>query len=136
MSLMRVNYGGAAPDVNLPANIFITNLVSGLCYSGLRIGADGDLYERHPTGGWSRYGTWLFRGSAATYYVVRSVDSGVLTTDAGAGPLQLNANRDYDVQTSSGESDAVIQFDIADEATGTNIVTSIIYTFIAISGNN
>ncbi len=129
MSLMFISYGGVGKNVNLPTNNFGNSVSSGLCFSGLRIGADGDLYERHPTGGWSRYGSWLNTGNASTYYVSRTIINGTLTTDAGAGPLQLNVNRDYDVQSASGEKTATVQFDIASDPSGTPIVDSIIYLF-------
>ncbi len=134
MSLMYINRGAVGSAVNLPANNFDNFVSSGLCYSGLRVGSDGDLYERQPNGGWSRFGTWLFTGTAGTYYISRTVVSGTLTTDAGPGPLQLNVNRDYDVQTASGENTATVQFDLASDPSGTPIVATAIYVFSAISG--
>ncbi len=136
MSLMYINRGEVGSAVNLPANIFDNFVQSGLCYSGLRVGADGNLYERHPTGGWSRFGTWLFTGTSDGYYLSRSIVSGTLSTDAGAGPLQLNVNRDYDVQIANGEKIATIQFDISSDVSGTPIVATAIYVFFANSGLN
>lgn len=139
MSLINVLHAGTASfAVALSSNSFATSLGSGTCYSGLKIDADGNLYERNAAGGWSRFGTWLFIGTAANYYVQRTVASGSLTTDAG-GPagsgLQLNADRIYDVQTGFGEKEAVIKFEIATESAGTTIVATRSYTFFAQSGN-
>jgi len=134
---MTILHGGtASAAIVLPSNTFITNNSTGTCYSGLKIGSDGNLYERQAAGGWSRFGTWLFIGTAANYYVQRTVTSGSLTTDAG-GPvgsgLQLNADRIYDIQISYGEKLATVKFEIATESAGTTIVASNSYSFVASS---
>ena len=138
MSLMPTLHDGTATAaIVLPSNVFFTSTSTGTCYSGLKIGSDGNLYERQAVGGWSRFGTWLFIGTAANYYVQRTVNSGSLTTDAG-GPvgsgLQLNADRIYDVQTSYSDKTTTVKFEIATESAGTTIVATRSYTFFAQSG--
>jgi hypothetical protein len=129
---MNILHGGSvSAAVVLPANNLTTTSGSIPVYSGLKIDADGNLYERTPNGGWSQFAVWLLAGTASTYYVSRTILTGTLTTDAGAGPLQLNADREYDVQTSKGTKDASVQFDIASDVSGTPIVASRTYTFLA-----
>lgn len=132
MSLMPILHGGVvSAAVVLPANSFESLSFVVPIYSGLKIDADGNLYERTANGGWSQFAAWLLAGTASTYYVSRTILFGTLTTDAGAGPLQLNADREYDVQTSKGSKESSVRFDIASDVSGTPIVASRTYTFIA-----
>jgi len=137
MSLIFTPYGGSVADaVNMPANVFITFGVSGTVYSGVKFGADGNLYERQAAGGWSRFGTWLFSGLASTYYLSRTIDTGTLTTDAGAGPLQMNTDRIYDIQeTSNGIFTTDVSFDISNDVSGTPIIKSQSWQFEVQRGN-
>jgi hypothetical protein len=130
MSLMPLLHGGSlAFAVNLPANDFKNTSADLPVYSGLKIDADGGLYEHNPDGTWSRFGTWLIIGTASGYYASRTVLSGSLDTDAGAGPLQLNTDREYNIQVSAPEETAQIQFDIASDVSGSPIVASRTYKF-------
>jgi len=132
MSLILFLGGGAtSAAVQLPGNSFTSSGVAPV-YSGLKIAADGSLYERQNTGGWSRFGTWLLAGTNSNYYVSRTVNQGTLTTDAGAGPLQLNADRIYDVQVNVGDETVFIRFDIASDVSGSPIVATANYAFTAI----
>lgn len=72
-------------------------------YSGIKFDADGDIYARDGTATWQKVGTWLLVGTNTDFSVSRTIDSGTLETDAGAGPLQLNADRIYDVRETLSE---------------------------------
>ncbi len=110
--------GGGDPgdSASIPSNGFITISESfGTAYSGAKFASDGQVYERQAGGGWSNIGSWLLNGTNSDFYVIRTINSGSLTTDAGAGPLQLNTDRVYDIQrTTDGESRAAIEFSIVD----------------------
>ena len=107
MSLIQTLHGGVVTAaVHLPANAFVSTGGTLPIYSGLKIDADGGLYERAPAGGFNRFATWLLKGTASTYYVQRTIIDGSLTTDPGTGWLQLNTDRIYDIQTSAAEETA------------------------------
>jgi len=116
MSLMPQIMGGDPGDsANLPANEFFTQGFEGTAYSGVKFDNDGNIYERQYGGGWSSIGAWLLNGVNTAFYIAASINSGTLTTDAGAGPLQLNTDRVYDVQrTSDGEKLCIVSFRIVD----------------------
>lgn len=136
MSLMYVPRGGVTADpVRIIANDFYTFGQNATIYSGARFGADGNIYERQANGGWSNIGSWLMNGTAATYYLLRTIDSGTLTTDAGAGPLQMNANLDYDIQKNGdGYKTTTVTFQISNDVSGSPIVTTRTYIFEAERG--
>ena len=98
-------------------------------FSGVRLGSNGGLDIRQHTGSWSSVnGEWLVKGTASDFYVSRTIDSGTLTEDAGAGPLQLNATRAYSItQTGDGIKTATITLDISDDVSGIPIVASAQY---------
>lgn len=114
-----------------PLLTFGRALASGTVYSGAKFDADGSIYARAATGAWQLVATWLVAGSAATYYLSRTIDSGTLTTDAGAGPLQMNTDREYDIQKSSGLGvrTAMVSFSISNDVSGTPVVASGTYSF-------
>ena len=126
--------GAVANAVQLPANNF-RNGPSDIvpAYSGLKVDADGGLYEKTPTGGWSRYATWLLAGTNTTYYVSRTVTEGSLTTDAGAGPLQCNADREYFISTNGPLKITTVVVNLSNDVSGSPIVASASYTFSAVT---
>lgn len=131
MSLMQVIRSGAPTDpVTLPAIDLSNFLESGKCWSGIRFGSDGTVYRQSATGSWQAAGTWLFSGNASDYYLSRTIDSGTLNeTDAGAGPLQMNSNRDYNISRSSnGTKSTTVSFEISSDVSGTPVVASRTYT--------
>ena len=98
--------------------------LSGIVFSGIRLGSDGILYLFQANGGVSAVGgEWLVFGTASTFYVQRTITSGDLEVDAGAGFLQLNVNRDYNnQQTLVGESSATVFFEISSDVSGSPVV--------------
>ncbi len=105
--------------------------ISGTCHAGVRLGSDGILYRIQPNGGFSAIsGEWLLSGSAGSFFVQRTIVSGTLEDDAGAGFLQLNANRDYDNQKSTaGTKTTVVFFEISSDVSGVPIVDTATMTF-------
>ncbi len=89
-------------------------------YSGVKFDADGSMYAYNAGGSLANIGTWLVSGTNSTYYLVTTIDSGALTTDAGRGPLQLNTTRTYnciDSVVNGAAVEAVVTFTIEDVGT-------------------
>jgi hypothetical protein len=105
-------------------------------YSGAKFDGDGDVYAYSATGSWQRIGTWLVAGAATGYYISRTVDSGSLNVDAGAGPLQMNTDREYSISWGpvASSKTAAISFQISSDVSGSPIVATGSYTFEAEGG--
>lgn len=135
MFFMRNQHTGTGGDAaTVPAASFArTGDVT--VYSGVKFDADGDVYARSALGGWQQVGTWLLNGTNSDFSVARTINSGSLTTDAGAGDLQLNSDRSFDIQNStpSSESTATVTFVISNWNAGSPNVTysTRAYTFTA-----
>ena len=136
MSLLFFTLGGGTPTgVQLLANNFRTFGIGGAVYSGVKFAADGGVYERQSGGGWSRVFTWLLTGTNSDFYVVRTIATGGLTTDAGAGQQQLDADIEFDVQqVGVGQAVAGVYFEI--QNVGTTVLASISYDFDAEVGSD
>jgi len=109
---------------------------SGICHSGVKFGLNGVLSAIQPNGGFSvRQGEWLVSGTASTFFVKRTIISGTLEVDAGAGFLQLNAARIYaNHQASAGSKTTVVFFELSSDMTGVPIVDTATMTFISEQG--
>lgn len=119
--------GAAANVVQVPTGIdFSRQAESGTVHSGIRFSSTGVVFAKTAGGAWQAAGTWLVAGSASTYYLSRTIDSGTLTTDAGAGPLQMNTTRDYDRQKSGGFGvvSCMLTFSISNDVSGSPVVAS------------
>lgn len=126
-------FGDSSADtVQVPTASFGTTRTTSPCYSGVRFGSSGTLYRFKNDGTVQPVGAWLLKGSAANYFLFRTVDSGTLTVDAGTG-LQMNANRDYNVQdtTPTNALEATVTYSISTSTTGTPVVASGTYMFEA-----
>lgn len=138
MSLLPTILAGAPSDpVTLPNIDLYNQIASGVCYSGIRFGADGLVYRAQgETGNWSAAGTWLFSGNASDYYLVTTLNDGTLNvTDAGRGPLQMNVNRDFQLSTVNITS-ASLTASISNDMSGTPVVVTRNYTPSAEVGFN
>lgn len=105
--------------------------------SGVRFGSDGKIYRMTSAGNWQWTGkSWLLDGSAASYYIVREVTAGypntTLTTDGGT-LQQMNSNLDYvrTVARAGIAYSATINFSIADDSLGSNVLASQTYVLEA-----
>jgi len=97
---------------------------------------DGVFSIIQGAGGFSQItGPWRLAGTPADFYVQRTLESGTLQVDAGAGFLQLNVDRIYDSQkVSAGSKKTVVFFEIADDAGGANILDTATMTFLCEQG--
>lgn len=100
--------------------------IQATCTAGVRFGSNGTFSLFQANGGVSAIGgEWLVNGTPSTFYVSRTIDSGTLTTDAGAGPLQMNSTRDYNIQqTSNGTKDTTCTFNISDDVSGSPVIAT------------
>ena len=123
---------GVVPDsVNITDRTISGARDSGTCHSGVRFGASGVLSRIQPNGGFSAIsGEWLVTGDPTGFYLQRTLISGTLEVDAGAGFLQLNTNRDYDNQKSSaGQKTTEVFFEISSDVSGVPVVDTATMTF-------
>lgn len=106
------------------------------CHAGLKLGSDGVLSTINASGGFNAIsGEWLITGSAAGFFVKRTIISGTLDTDPGTGFLQLNANRTYEVVRSvEGTSETVLFLEFSSDASGVPLVATATYTITAEQG--
>ena len=109
--LLFINLGPGGNVVQLPESTLVRLGSDATIYSGLKFDTDGNLYARQTAGGWSSIGPWLLNGTAGDFTVVRTIDTGTLTTDAGASVV-MSAARTYDVQVTTGSKESTVQFDI------------------------
>lgn len=117
---------GAAGDIASLFNHTVENTKFKICFAGFKIDADGGLYLQQAGGGYSLVqGEWLVNGSSADFWVSRSILSGSLDDDAGAGPLNCNVDREYSItQLDPGTNIAVIAVEISDDVSGSPIIAS------------
>lgn len=127
--LISESQGDPGDTVALP-NAVLFNFINppDVAYSGLKFDNDGNMYRRQAGGGWSSVGAWLLNGTASDFYITRAIVSGTLTTDAGAGPLQLNVDREYDIQGTANDV-TEITVEISNDISGTPILVMRNYTF-------
>ncbi len=91
---------------NLPTLDLVT-VGSGIptVFSGIRFDVAGTISVRNANGSWGVRGNWLSNGSAADFSINHGAVTGTLTTDDGAGPLQMSVGPHvYDVQESLSDS--------------------------------
>ncbi len=128
--------GSVAAFVNVTDRSINSARASGTCHSGIRVGSDGILYKIQANGGFSAIsGEWLPVGIPANFYVQKTILSGTLEVDPGAGFLQCNTNRDYDNQKSSaGTKVTEIFLEFSSDVSGVPIVDTATYTFTSEQG--
>ena len=109
---------------------------SGICHAGIRLGSFGVLSKIQSDGGFSAIsGEWLLSGSAADFFVERTIISGTLQVDPGPGFLQLSVNRDYDNQKlTAGVKTTVVSFRVSSDVSGTPVLAAATMTFICEQG--
>ena len=106
-------------------------------YARVRFGSDGIEYWTPVTSGAGytlSQGLWMDTGANTNYWVERTINSGTLSTDAGAGRLAMTTNRDFGVIDSSDNGVAVhanVTFRFYDAASGGVEVGSATYAFEA-----
>ncbi len=129
----QTSEGSVAASVNLEDRTVNSFGLSGTVHSGIRTGSDGVLSTIQPNGGFSAVsGEWLLSGAASGFYIQRTIISGTLEVDEGAGWLQMNSNRTYDNQKSSvGIKTTVVFFEISSDVSGVPVVDDATMTFVS-----
>jgi len=128
--------GTGVPTVNIVSDTIFNGRTSGTCHAGVSLGSDGVLSEIQAGGGFSAViGQWLVNGTASDFFVQRTIISGTLQVDPGAGFLQLNADRTYDSQRSTaGIKTTVIFLEISSDMSGVPIVATADFTLVCEQG--
>lgn len=94
-------------------------LIDQFTQADVRVDNDGDLYESDGDGVFTSYETWLDLGLNSQVWVERTIISGSLSVDAGAGRLTCTADRVWGVvQSFEGQRNCVIDLDFWDAASG------------------
>lgn len=106
------------------------------CHSGIKLGLNGVLSTINAFGGFNAItGEWLITGSAADFYVQRTIIDGTLDQDPGTGFLQLNTDRIYElVRAVEGEATTILFLEFSSDVSGVPLVGSATYTIIATQG--
>ena len=127
--------GGSAAGaaVQLPAVDTRNTSSSSPVYAGLRFDSDGNIYRMSAAGLWQQVDAWLLEGSASTYYLFRTIDSGTLNNDDGDGNQLDTDDLDFWISNTTewfGRS-TTVTFNIADDTLGANVIATRSYTFYA-----
>ncbi len=133
---IQASEGSVAAFVNITDRTISNSFPSGTVHSGVRFGLSGVLSKIQYNGGFSAIsGEWLGSGAASGFYVQRTIISGTLEVDAGTGWLQLNSNRDYDNQKSSGGVKVTqVFFEVSSDVSGVPVVDTATMTFTSTQG--
>lgn len=134
--LIHQNY---TSEGSAPAAVHVTDrtvdnelFFGGACHSGIKLGSDGVLSTIQNNGGFSAIiGEWLLSGGAAGFFVQRTIISGTLEVDPGGGFLQLNADRTYDNQSTTGTKITEVFFEFSSDIGGTPIVATVTHIYIS-----
>jgi len=128
--------GDGLPSVRLTDRIVDNSNPSSTCHSGVDFSSTGVLSTIQANGGFSAVmNEWLNSGAASGFYLQRTILSGTLEVDAGAGWLQLSTSRTYDNQkVSAGIKTTEVFFELSSDVSGTPLVATATMTFISEQG--
>ena len=131
--IMSTEGAPATSNVKLSSRTVSRFRVDLNCHSGIRTGGTGILFLIQATGGFSSVsGEWLINGSAADFFIKRTIISGSLEVDPGPGFLQMNTTRTYDnLKSSVGVKTTEVFFEISSDVSGVPIVDNATMTFIS-----
>ncbi len=134
-SLMRLMAGLSISGPKVSANTtspLAEEVINDQCFAGTEFNSDGVENRRdkddgtHP--GVTR-GTWLDSGLNSEVWVERTINSGTLDNDSGAGRLVMSTSRQFGVnRQTEGTGSANLTIDFWDAASGGNNLKS--YTLI------
>lgn len=101
------------------------------CHSGIQANSSGVLNEVQNNGGLSAViGEWLVKGSPSGFYIQRTIVSGTLETDPGAGFLQMNTSRLYEnILTIGDRKITVVFFEISSDVGGVPVIATATHTY-------
>ena len=128
--------GAGVDTVNIASTTLFNSRISGTCHAGVSLGSDGVLSHIQSNGGFSAIiGQWLVNGTASDFFVQRTIVSGTLQVDPGAGFLQLNVDRTYDNQrTGPGISTTELFLEVSSDISGVPIVETATFILICEQG--
>ncbi|MGY8962553.1 MAG: hypothetical protein ACKVKT_03245 [Rhodospirillales bacterium] len=106
------------------------------CHSGVRFASDGVLFLIQSNGGFSSVsGEWLLVGSAASFYLKRTITSGDLQTDTNGDALWhiMNATKTFEITQAVPdlEKSSTVFFEISSDASGSPVIATATMTFTA-----
>jgi hypothetical protein len=123
--------GPVVSPVSTPVGYFPE---SGVCYARVEYKTDGVEYK-NPNATTSSTttsrGNWLDSGAASEVWLERTIVSGSLTEDPGAGRHQLSSNRLFGCYTNNGFQFCQLSIKFYDAASGGNEIGSCAYTLTA-----
>lgn len=115
----------------LPPDVGEYQQISSLkpCNAGIKIDADGSVYTKSNNGVWQVVATWLLVGPNTAWWVSRTIDSGTLTTDAGAGPLVCSSDREYSIANVilSSTKTVTLTLELSNSDTGSPVISAVQY---------
>lgn len=119
-------YPVVPPEVTVAATKAIfsgPNLFPSVSNAICKVDEDGDLYSKITGGSFIAYETWLDVGTNNQVWVERTIISGTLTIDPGAGRLACTAERIYTVlQVGEGQKVCVIDLKWYDAVSGGSLL--------------
>lgn len=127
----QTSEGSVSDSVKLTNRTVFRDRTGAQCHSGIQTNASGVLNLVQNNGGLSAVsGEWLLTGSAAGFWIQRTINSGTLETDPGAGFLQMNTSRLYEnIQTGSGLKTTEVFFEISSDISGVPVVETATHTY-------
>ncbi len=97
--------------------------------AGLQINTDGVEWSSNSAGTYNvGRGVWLDEGDSSQVWVERTLDSGTLDVDPGAGRLRLDTTRTYekhDTTIPGGAETCTVTYDYYDAPSGGNLLDSV-----------
>lgn len=130
--------GGASPTVSPSTSNLARSDSVGPVYCCLQYSSDGyERYNNTPTNieyNNSARGLWLDSGSASAVWLERTINSGTLHTDPGAGRLNLGSSRSFVVEDTSplaSNKQCNLTMDFWDAASGGTKIGTATFTLTA-----
>lgn len=126
--------GSAGNAVKLLSRTYNSaTLFTGPCHSGLKFGLNGVLSKIQGNGGYSAVsGEWLLSGVSSAFWLQRTLISGTLEVDSGAGFLAMSSDLEFRNTISvPGTKETEIYFEIASDSGGATIVATATMTFVS-----
>ena len=107
-----------------PLKIISKSVPIGLCYAGVQVDADGDLYEvGDALAQLTQYETWLDAGLNSQVWVLASPVSGIWSGDTLSTRLACTSDRKWTINNGgSGSASGELDLQFYDAATGGNLL--------------
>jgi len=121
--------GGSGVSVQLPAIVLGNVSTITTVYSGIRFDNDGQIFIMNDTGSWQSEDIWLLEGAASSYYLHRTINTGILSNDDGDARQLNTGDLDYWISNSVEwfTQTASVTFEIADDGVKTTVYATKTY---------